>query len=284
MSIPSALERQMLDLINAERAARGIDPLTFDRRLNAASEDHSEWIQSTGRFSHAGQGGSSPTERMRDAGFEFAGAWRSAENIAYQSERGSSGYADDVVMLHEGLMRSSGHRANILNPELESVGIGIETGRSALGRFDAVIVTQNFATSSAPNAPYVEFVDVPAPPKPKPLQPGPAAPQGPLVDLPSAIDAALARYQARAEKFQALEDKWLKAGDDARADAWSTRIDALGNAIETWAARQVKQIDRKAQKTADTADDGLADATLAAIADEIETWSVNWSVEFHDIA
>ncbi|MEO0502044.1 MAG: hypothetical protein AAFZ14_01875 [Pseudomonadota bacterium] len=41
MSFASEFELQMLDLINAEHAARGIDPLTLELRLNGASEDYS---------------------------------------------------------------------------------------------------------------------------------------------------------------------------------------------------------------------------------------------------
>ena len=44
MSVASEFERQMLDLINAEHAARGIDPLTLELRLNGASEDHSAGV------------------------------------------------------------------------------------------------------------------------------------------------------------------------------------------------------------------------------------------------
>lgn len=148
MSVANTFERQMLDLINAERTSRGLDPLTLELRLNDSSEDHSSWMDDTGNFSHTGAGGSNPGDRMRDAGFEFSGNWTWGENVAYQSERGAPGIADDVVNLHEALMNSPGHRANILNPNFEVIGIGIEEGD---GRgFDAVYVTQNFARTSAP--------------------------------------------------------------------------------------------------------------------------------------
>ncbi|MEL6889240.1 MAG: CAP domain-containing protein [Pseudomonadota bacterium] len=161
MSVASDFERQMLELINAERAARGIDPLTLELRLNDASEDHSTWIDDTLNFSHTGIGGSNPGDRMRDAGFQFSGSWTWGENIAYQSERGAAGISDDVVDLHSSLMNSPGHRANILNPNFELIGIGIEEGD---GRgFDAVYVTQNFARTSAPVQ-----LDVPQPPTPTP--------------------------------------------------------------------------------------------------------------------
>lgn len=148
MSTASDLEWLMLDLINQERAKNNLDPLQLDLRLNASSEDHSSWMLNADVFSHSGAGGSSAGDRMRDAGFFFSGSWGWGENIAWRSERGEVGYADDVEALHVGLMNSSGHRANILNPNFEVVGIGIEVG--TYKGWTAVMVTQNFAyTSSA---------------------------------------------------------------------------------------------------------------------------------------
>ena len=148
MSQASALERQMLDLINAERSARGLDPVQLELRLNDSAEEHSEWMLQQNIFSHTGSGGSSAGDRMEDAGFQFSGSWTWAENIAWQSERGTPGLADDVINLHDSLMNSPGHRANILNPNVEVIGIGIEQGN--FNGWDAVMVTQNFARTSAP--------------------------------------------------------------------------------------------------------------------------------------
>ena len=148
MSAASSFERMMLDLINEERTSRGFNPLTLELRLNEASEDHSVWMDETLNFSHTGEGGSDAGDRIRDTGFQLTENWTWGENIAFQSERGAAGIADDVADLHEALMNSPGHRANILNPSFELIGIGIEEGD---GRgFDGVYVTQNFARTSAP--------------------------------------------------------------------------------------------------------------------------------------
>ncbi len=165
MSKASSLERQMLDLINAERASRNLNPLQLELRLNDAAEDHSQWMINTDRFSHTGAGGSSPRDRMEDANFNFTGNWLSAENIAWQSVRGQPGLADDVINLHQSLMNSSGHRANILNPNTEVIGIGIERGD--YNGWDALFVTQNFARTSAPLQ-----IDQPGS-TPQPLPPAP---------------------------------------------------------------------------------------------------------------
>lgn len=156
MSVASSFEQQMLELINVERVSFGLDPLRLEQRLNDSAEDHSTWMLDEDVFSHTGVDGSSSNTRMRNAGFEFEGSWASGENIAWQSERGSSGISDDVADLHEALMNSEGHRANILNPNYDYVGIGIETGyfyaqanNGNWYNFDAVMVTQNFAATTA---------------------------------------------------------------------------------------------------------------------------------------
>lgn len=144
-------ERYMLELINEERTSRGLDALQLERSLNQAAEDHSIWMLATDVFSHTGVNGTSATQRMDAAGFVRSGSWRTAENIAVQSERGPDGIMDDVAQLHTSLMNSAGHRANILNPDLDYVGIGIELGDFDFdsGTYESVIVTQNFGSTGA---------------------------------------------------------------------------------------------------------------------------------------
>lgn len=161
-------ERYMLELINAERAKVGAPPLQLEQRLNDAAEAHSDWMLREDIFSHTGVGGSSPTQRMRDANFDFSGSWRTAENIAIQSERGPDGIMDDVANLHTSLMNSPGHRANILNADLDYIGIGIELGQFdfSSGTYTSVIVTQNFASTGG----SVVLDQDPAPTEPEPAE------------------------------------------------------------------------------------------------------------------
>jgi len=147
MSKASKVERLMLELINEARAGYGLDPLELALDLNDSAEDHSEWMLRQDKFSHTGAGRSTAGDRMEDAGFDFSGSWSWGENIAWQSERGRSGIADDVDDLFESLMNSPGHRANILSATYDYVGIGVEIGD--YNGWDAVMVTQNFAATAA---------------------------------------------------------------------------------------------------------------------------------------
>lgn len=153
----SDLERYMLELVNQERTSRGLSELVLDKTLNYSADAHSQWMLNNNVFSHTGANGSSPTQRMSDAGFDFSGSWRTAENIAAQSERGAPGLFDDVYDLHLALMNSAGHRENILTPDLEVVGIGIQTGNFSYssGTYYSVMVTQNFARTGGTTTPDV---------------------------------------------------------------------------------------------------------------------------------
>ncbi|HZG67040.1 MAG TPA: CAP domain-containing protein, partial [Herpetosiphonaceae bacterium] len=135
----------MLELINAERAEAGSQPLAFNGDLNEAAEDHSQWMLATDIFSHTGQGGSTAGQRMAAAGYSFTGSWTRGENIGWGSLRSPSGYQDDVEARHTSLMNSTGHRANILSDGFEEIGIGFEVG--SFKGYQSSIVTQNFARS-----------------------------------------------------------------------------------------------------------------------------------------
>jgi len=148
MVYASTLEIYMLELINEERTALGLNSLQLETNLNESAEDHSQWIFETNTFSHTGEDGSKATQRITSAGFDLSGRWGTAENLAIQSIRGAEGYLDDVQDLHTSLMNSSGHRANILQADMEYIGIGIELGTFTYsGGFTitSLVVTQNFA-------------------------------------------------------------------------------------------------------------------------------------------
>jgi len=112
-TVNSSFEDQVLTLINAERAAKGLNPLARDSRLDTAARLHSADMACSNYFSHDSLDGSSPWDRIHRQGYEY---WFAAENIA-------AGYGTPAAVV-DGWMNSSGHRANILNPDLTQIGIG----------------------------------------------------------------------------------------------------------------------------------------------------------------
>lgn len=112
----TAEEQTMLQLVNQERAKAGVAPLKMDLRLvDLARKKSLDMIQKN-YFDHTSPTYGTPFDMMKKAGitYHYAG-----ENLAG---------AADVQRAHTLLMNSPGHRANILNPNYTSVGIGIVHG------------------------------------------------------------------------------------------------------------------------------------------------------------
>ena len=149
MSIATANERYFLSLVNQTRADLGLAPLQLETHLNEAAGDHSRWMLNNDIFSHIGAGGSRWTDRIEDAGFDLDGNWRAAENLAFVSVNNNGSLQDEVRALHQSLVNSPGHYANIVNPELEYIGIGLQRGNFRQdGRdHDVLMVTQKFTTT-----------------------------------------------------------------------------------------------------------------------------------------
>jgi uncharacterized protein YkwD len=110
------LEKQMLDLVNKERVANGLNPLAPDPELTEVARKHSADMFVRGYFAHDTPEGLSPFDRMRQANVRFTTA---GENLAL---------APTIPVAHNGLMNSPGHRANILRPEFGRLGIGVMDG------------------------------------------------------------------------------------------------------------------------------------------------------------
>jgi uncharacterized protein YkwD len=110
------LEKRMLDLVNQERQAAGLNPLQPDPELTEVARRHSADMFARGYFAHDTPEGLTPFDRMRDAGVRFLTA---GENLAL---------APTIPVAHTGLMNSPGHRANILRPQFGRVGIGVMDG------------------------------------------------------------------------------------------------------------------------------------------------------------
>jgi uncharacterized protein YkwD len=123
----SAEEKQLLDLVNQERAKAGAGPLEWNDRLAQAALKHSRLLEENQDLSHQFAGEPGLQERVGATGLRFNAV---AENVAE---------APDIAAIHTGLMHSPGHRANILNPDYNAVGISIVERRGQL------FVTQDFA-------------------------------------------------------------------------------------------------------------------------------------------
>jgi uncharacterized protein YkwD len=105
---------QVVTLVNTFRGQAGCGPLTVDVQLTAAAQGHSSDMANRDYFSHDTPEGVTFDKRIRNAGYESPGA----ENIAMGART-----AEEVMRMW---MESAGHRANILNCDLDTIGVGLD--------------------------------------------------------------------------------------------------------------------------------------------------------------
>ncbi|EKE44523.1 type I secretion target repeat protein [Oceaniovalibus guishaninsula JLT2003] len=147
MAAATEFEHYMLGLVNAARAEHGLGALKMELNLNLSADRHSDWVLETDTFSHTGVEGTKATERIEAAGFDLSGGWATGENLAIQSLNDDGSWFDEIDDMFDSLMKSPGHRANILSDKYTHVGIGIDDGAFAFDKFntrDSLMVTQNF--------------------------------------------------------------------------------------------------------------------------------------------
>ncbi len=127
---PDRAERLAFELLNRDRVRHGLRPLAWDERLAAVARAHSRDMAEQGYFGHVSPSGGGHRARLAAAGYR---ALVSAENISH---------AQSVAEAEQALMRSPGHRANILDPRVTRVGIGLARDPRGELRW---LVTQLFA-------------------------------------------------------------------------------------------------------------------------------------------
>ena len=133
--------KAILCLINRERNARGIGKLQRDKKLQRASQNHNDHMQSHRCFSHQCSGEPSLTGRLQRVGWLTGGlnAWTYGENIVW-----GSGHYGTPRNLVQAWMNSSGHRASILNRRFDEIGIGYSKGTVSNKGANGAISTTDF--------------------------------------------------------------------------------------------------------------------------------------------
>ncbi|TSC66198.1 MAG: Uncharacterized protein CEO21_243 [Microgenomates group bacterium Gr01-1014_80] len=114
--VDGTTEFTMVDLVNKERTSRGLNTLEFDSKLRDVGRYHSADMFEGGYFAHYSPEGESVADRAEKAGVDYLVI---GENLAY---------APTLELAHKGLMNSEGHRANILSPDYNKLGVGVMDG------------------------------------------------------------------------------------------------------------------------------------------------------------
>lgn len=110
----SSHEQQVFEIVNQERAKRGLPLLKLNAELSRVARIKSQDMIDKKYFAHNSPTYGSPFQMMQSFGLRFSAA---GENIAYGQKT-----AAEVMNTW---MNSSGHRANILSQAYTNIGIGV---------------------------------------------------------------------------------------------------------------------------------------------------------------
>lgn len=181
---PSDHEQLLIELINRARAnpqaevdRLGIDlneglppntltptpkqPLAFHPLLIEAARGHSAWMLEENVFSHYGEGHSEPGDRIAAALYPMSQSYAWGENIGWAgASPGIPSLTDYTRKIHDNLVKSPGHRENLMAGHYDELGLGILAGVFTKDGQDwnSVMICENFAMSSMTPGPLVTGV------------------------------------------------------------------------------------------------------------------------------
>ena len=114
----TAVQKEVLALVNEQRAAAGVAALVLDTKLSEVATAKAQDMYDNNYFSHTSPTYGSPFDMLKTFGVSYRTA---GENIAYGQRSAQQVMTD--------WMNSSGHRANILNASYTKLGVGYVNGK-----------------------------------------------------------------------------------------------------------------------------------------------------------
>jgi uncharacterized protein YkwD len=135
------IERQILELVNIERANKRIGPLQPDGTLQTTAREHSDDMFVRSFFDHNDPDGFSPADRIAQAHRQLIGL--TSENIWMGTNIDLSDKKRVAAAIMNSWMHSTEHRENILRKEYTNLGVGVAI------KGQDVRATQNFAAAYA---------------------------------------------------------------------------------------------------------------------------------------
>ena len=120
------LVSEVVRLTNMERQKAGLAPLVSNSRLQQAAQAHVQDMDNNNRYlGHTGSNGSSPQDRIKAISYKMA--WFNAGGYlrGIRLENAASGQLSAAEVV-QGWMNSSGHRAAIMDPATQEIGVGFE--------------------------------------------------------------------------------------------------------------------------------------------------------------
>lgn len=114
---PSSQAEAVLQLVNDERSKAGLQPLKMSEELRSIATLKARDMKDNNYFDHTSKTYGTPFQMLQDFGVHYSAA---GENIAAGQRT-----AEEVM---NAWLNSSGHRANILNKNFDTIGIGYVEG------------------------------------------------------------------------------------------------------------------------------------------------------------
>jgi uncharacterized protein YkwD len=115
------------------RREQGRGGLRVNDALNRAAQYFADYLARTDEFSHTADG-KEPWERAARFGYDYSIV---AENIAWEYSSAGFTTRDLARRFVEGWKKSPGHRKNMLDPDVDEIGVGVAASKKT-GRYYAV--------------------------------------------------------------------------------------------------------------------------------------------------
>lgn len=115
------VEKEVLALVNRDRAAAGLQPVVWDERLAAIARAHSRDMAEHDYVGHVSPRTGTALDRVRKGGLDPGLV---LENVAL---------ALSAQEVESGFMSSPGHRANVVEPRATRLGVGVTPGTPVSG-------------------------------------------------------------------------------------------------------------------------------------------------------
>ena len=114
------VQRELLVSVNKARHSQGLSPLRWSNSLATAARQHAAVMAERGTAQHDFEGEAGLSDRVKQAGAHFSSL---SENVTQ---------GPTAEFVHSQFMNSAPHRSNILDGDMDSIGIGVVAKRGQL--------------------------------------------------------------------------------------------------------------------------------------------------------
>ncbi|MHB8624913.1 MAG: CAP domain-containing protein [Aggregatilineales bacterium] len=150
-ALQASQEPDIVALVNKGRTAAGLGTVSINKMLTAAAQRQSNDMASKDFLDHTGSDGSTASQRMTDAGYNWSVA---AENILQRNDLSAAGAYDQW-------WNSPGHKANMMNPDVTEIGVAFACTAQGGKYYYAMVLGAPLGGGNPNAAPIANPTDAP---------------------------------------------------------------------------------------------------------------------------